>query len=169
MNPMKEIRIEKVTFNVGIGEAGNKLEKAMKLLQSLAEQKPVPTITKKRIPTWGIRPGMTVGAKVTVRKNQDKVVERMLKAVGNKLNLKKIGDGTISFGIPEHILIPGTKYDMDIGILGLGVMVTLERRGFRVNRRTVKKTKIPQRHLISKEETIDFLKTKFNTTITDEK
>ena len=167
MNPMKEIRIEKVTFNIGTGEAGNKLEKAMKLLQSLAEQKPVQTVTKKRIPTWGIRPGMTIGTKVTIRKNQDKVVDRMLKAVRNSLSLKKIGNGTISFGIPEHIEIPGTKYDMDIGIIGLGVMVTLERRGFRVNRRTVKKTKIPQRHLISKDETISFLKTKFNTTITD--
>lgn len=167
MNTMKDIRIEKVTFNIGTGEAGNKLEKAMKLLQSLTDQKPVSTISKKRIPTWGIRPGMTIGTKVTVRKNQDKVVDRMLKAVGNKLSLKKIGDGTISFGIPEHILIPGTKYDMDIGILGLGVMVTLERRGFRINRRTIKKTKIPRRHLISKEDTITFLKTKFNTNIID--
>ncbi len=167
MNTMKDIRIEKVTFNIGTGEAGNKLEKAMKLLQSLTDQKPVSTVTKKRIPTWGIRPGMTIGTKVTVRKNQDTVVDRMLKAVGNKLSLKKIGDGTISFGIPEHILIPGTKYDMDIGILGLGVMITLERRGFRINRRTIKKTKIPRKHLISKEDTITFLKTKFNTNIID--
>ena len=167
MNTMKDIRIEKVTFNIGTGEAGNKLEKAMKLLQSLTDQKPVSTVTKKRIPTWGIRPGMTIGTKVTVRKNQDTVVDRMLKAFGNKLSLKKIGDGTISFGIPEHILIPGTKYDMDIGILGLGVMITLERRGFRINRRTIKKTKIPRKHLISKVDTITFLKTKFNTNIID--
>lgn len=167
MNNMKEIRIEKITLNIGTGESGNKLEKAMKLLQTLANQKPVPTSTKKRIPTWGVRPGMTIGAKVTVRKNQDLIVERMLNGVGNKLSLRKIGDGEFSFGIPEYIEIPGTKYDMDIGIIGLGAMVTLERHGFRIKKRGVKKGKIPQRHLITKEETVDFLKTKFNTKIID--
>lgn len=167
MNAMKEIRIEKITFNVGTGEAGSKLDRATKLLQSLTNQKPVSTISKKRIPTWGIRPGMTIGTKVTVRKDLDKVAERMLKAVGNKLSSEKVGEGIFSFGIPEHIQIPGTKYDMEIGIMGLGVMVTLERRGFRIKRRTVKKMKIPKKHQITKEETINFLKTKFNTTITD--
>ncbi len=167
MNKMKEIRIEKITLSIGTGEAGNKLEKGMKLLQTLTGQKPVSTVTKKRIPTWGVRPGMTIGVKVTVRKNQDKVIEKMLKAVGDKLNSKKIGNGEFSFGIPEYIEIPGTKYDMDIGIIGLGVMVTLERQGFRIKKRALKNGKIPQRHLISKEETMDFLKTKFNTKITD--
>src|SRR3989344_148100 len=167
MNAMKEIRIEKITFNIGTGEAGSKLDKAVKLLQTLTAQKPVATIAKRRLPTWGVRPGMTIGAKVTVRKNQDKVIEKMLQAVGNKLSIKKIGNGEFSFGIPEYIEIPGAKYDLDIGIIGLGVTVTLERRGFRVKRMSVKKMKIPQRHLISKEETIEFLKTKFNTKIAD--
>ncbi len=167
MNKMKEIRIEKVTLNIGTGEAGNKLDKAMKLLQTLANQKPVPTTAKKRIPTWGVRPGMTIGAKVTLRKNQDIVVEKMLRGVGNKLSLKKIGEGTFSFGVPEYIQLPDAKYDMEIGIIGFGIMVTLERPGFRIKRRAVKKTSIPRRHLISKEETADFLKAKFNTKITD--
>jgi|SRR3989344_2795937 len=167
MNSMKEIRIEKVTLNIGIGEAGNKLEKAMKLLQTLTDQKPVPTVTKKRIPTWGVRPGMTIGVKVTVRKNKDDIAGKMLKAVGNKLSLKKIGNGEFSFGIPEYIEIPGAKYDMDIGIIGLGVMITLERKGFRIKKRMIKKGKIPKRHLITKEETVDFLKTKFDMKIVD--
>jgi len=76
----------------------------------------------------------------------DKVIEKMLQAVGNKLSIKKIGNGEFSFGIPEYIEIPGAKYDLDIGIIGLGVTVTLERRGFRVKRRSVKKMKIPQRN-----------------------
>ncbi len=167
MNNMKEIRIEKVTLNIGTGEAGGKLEKAMKLLQNLSNQKPVATITKKRIPTWGVRPGTTIGAKVTLRKNKDVLVENMLKAAGNKLNQKKIGEGNFSFGIPEYINVPGSKYDLSIGIIGFGVMVTLERNGFRIKKRAVKKGKIPQRHLISKQETIDFLKNKFKTKIED--
>jgi|SRR3989344_258448 len=167
MNPMKDIRIEKITLNIGTGEAGNKLEQAMRLLQALTGQKPVSTTAKKRIPTWGVRLGLTIGTKVTLRKNKDKTLENMLEAVGNRLSIKKIGEGTLSFGIPEYILVPGAKYDIDIGIIGLGVMVTLERRGFRIKKRGIRKGKIPQRHLISKEETIDFLKKKFNTKITD--
>ncbi|MBI2507596.1 50S ribosomal protein L5 [Candidatus Woesearchaeota archaeon] len=167
MNSMKEIRIEKVTLNVGTGEAGSKLEKAMKLLQNFSNQKPVATVTKKRIPTWGVRPGMSIGAKVTLRKNQDKFVENMLSAIGNKLSEKKIGDGTFSFGISEYIHVPGAKYDTSIGIIGFGIMVTLERKGFRVKKRIVGKSKIPQRHLISKQETINFLKDKFKTKIED--
>jgi len=164
---MKEIRIEKVTLSIGTGEAGSKVEKAMKLLQTLANQKPVATVTKKRIPTWGVRPGMTIGAKVTLRKNKDKFVENMLIAAGNRLSQKKIGDGIFSFGIPEYLQVPDAKYDLSIGIIGFGVMVTLERRGFRIKKRISRKGKIPQRHLISKQETVDFLKNKFKTKIED--
>jgi large subunit ribosomal protein L5 len=162
MNKMKEIRIEKITLNIGTGESGKQLENAMKLLQILTEQKPVATRAKDRIPTWGVRPGLTIGTKVTIRNKQDETLKNMLVAIANKISARKIGEGTLSFGIPEYIEIPGSKYDIDIGIIGLGVMVTLERPGFRVKKRSLKKSKLPTHHLISKEETIEFLKTKFD-------
>ena len=165
MNKMKEIRIEKVVLNIGTGEAGAKLDKALKLLNTLTDQKPISTKAKKRIPTWGLRPGLTIGAKVTLRKNQEKVLKRMLEAVGNNLNPKKIGAGTLSFGIPEYILIPDTKYDIEIGMIGLSVTVTLARPGFRIKRRRLKQKKIPSSHQITKEETEAFLKEKFGTQI----
>jgi|TARA_B100001971_G_C18092622_1_gene484348 large subunit ribosomal protein L5 len=161
MNKMKEIRIEKITLSIGTGEAGAPLEKALKLLKTLTNQKPIATKAKKRIPTWGIRLGLTIGTKVTLRKDQEATFKRMLEAVGNKIDPKKIGSGTISFGVPEYITIPDTKYDIEIGMIGLGVTATLERPGFRVKKRKLQSRKIHHSHLITKEETIEFLKSKF--------
>jgi|SRR3989344_3490503 len=161
MNKMQEIRIEKLTFNMGVGDSGSKLDKAMKLLNTLTGQKPIATKAKRRIPTWGLRPGLTIGAKVTLRENKEEVLKRMLEAMGNKLEISKIGEGTFSFGIPEYLQIPDAKYDVEIGMMGLGVTATLERPGYRIKRRLNKKH-IPKRHLISQKETIEFLKTKFN-------
>ena len=167
MNKMQEIRIEKLTFNIGVGESGAKLDKAIKLLTTLTGQKPIATKAKKRIPTWGLRPGLTIGAKVTLRKNQNEVLKRMLDSIGNKLPLSKLGDGTFSFGIPEYIQIPDAKYDIEIGIMGLSVAATLQRPGYRVKKR-INKNKIPRNHLISKDETAEFLKVKFNTKLEEE-
>ena len=50
MSKMKEPRIEKVTLNIGIGESGDKLEKAMKLLGVITNRKPIQTKTMERIP-----------------------------------------------------------------------------------------------------------------------
>ena len=150
---------------MGTGEAGARLEKATKLLKTLTGQKPVLTKAKKRIPTWGLRLGLTIGAKVTIRKNQEAVLKRMLEAVGNRIDPKKISEGTFSFGIPEYIQIPDAKYDIDIGMVGLGVTVTFERPGFRVKKRRLQPKKIPLRHNISKEEILEYLKSKFGTEI----
>ena len=143
------------------------MQKATKLLKSLAGQTPVEAKAKRRIPTWGVRPGAIIGTKVTVRKNMDEMISRMLAAVGNKLSINKIGGGTFSFGISEYIEIPGARYDAEVGIIGLGVMVTLERPGFRIKKRSIMKRKIPKRHLISQEETINFLQEKFKIKIID--
>ncbi len=55
-----------------------------------------------------------------------------------------------------------------MGIIGLEAAVTLERPGFRIKRRKIKKAKIPARHRITKEEAIQFVKDKFNLNITEE-
>jgi len=162
MNLMKNIRIEKVTLNCGVGESGEKLDHAVKLLQKITNQKPVKTKTMKRIPTWGIRPKLNIGCKVTLRHEKaEKVLGRLLKAVDYKVPREKFDDGNFSFGIEEYILIPEVEYDPEIGIIGLNVAVTLERPGFRVKRKRIK-SKIPKRHKITKEESIEFMKNKFN-------
>ncbi len=164
-NPMREIRIEKITLNMGTSKNVDKLERAIKLLNRITGAKPVKTITEKRIPTWNLRPGIPVGAKVTIRKNTDELLKRLLQAVDNKLKARQINPGTFAFGIKEYIDIPGLKYDPELKVLGLEVTVTLERPGYRIKRRRIKNKKVGKSHLITKEDTINFLKEKFNVQI----
>ena len=160
---MKEIRIAKVTLNMGTGGPGERLEKGLKLLNKMTGMKPVPTTTKKRIPTWDIRPGLQIGCKVTVRgKKGEELLKRILTAHKEKLSLIKFDDqGNFSFGVEEYLDIPGIQYDPSIGIIGFDVAVTLERPGFRINKRTIMKRKIPMNHKITKEEAVSFVNEKF--------
>lgn len=168
---MKEIQVEKVTLNIGTGKPGAELEKALKLLQALAGKKPVETKTVKRIPTWGLRPGLSIGAKVTLRgKEAEEMLKRLLQAVEHKLRNYQIGkDGNFAFGVKEYIDIPGMKYNMEIGMMGLEAAVTLRRAGFSIRRRKIKPKKLPDRHKIHKDETKMFLQTKYNVKFDEEK
>lgn len=164
MNPMREIRIEKITLNIGSGKDQARLDKSMKLIQNLTGIQPIKTFAKKRIPGWGLRPGLPIGCKLTLRKEAAvEMVGRLLKAVDNVLKPSQFDmGGNVAFGVPEYIDIPEAKYDPSIGIMGLEVCVTLERPGFRVKRRRLKKRKISARHGITKEEAIKFMESKFN-------
>jgi len=163
MKSMREIGIEKVTLNMGTGTEKANMEKAMKLLKKITNAKPIQTKTMKRIPTWGIRPGLPIGCKVTLRgKKAEELLRRLLQAVNNQLNESKFDKGgNFSFGITEYLDIPGVEYDADIGIIGLEVAVTLKRPGFRIKRRKRQKKKIPTKHKITKEESMEFIKNKF--------
>lgn len=170
MNLMKEIRIEKVTLNVGAGKDQTRLEKGMLLLKNITGVNPVKTFTNKRIPSWGLRPGLPIGCKLTLRKKKaEEILLRLLDAKDSKLSLHQFDkEGNIAFGIHEYIDIPGVKYDPQIGIMGLEVCVTLERPGFRIKRRKIMKRKLSNKHRIKKEEVIDFMKKKFNVNVGDE-
>jgi large subunit ribosomal protein L5 len=167
MNKMKEIRIEKITLNLGTGGPGEPLEKALKLLNKITNMKPIETKSKKRIPGWGIRPGLSIGAKVTIRgKKAEELLKRLLEAKENKLSPKNFDNhGNLSFGIPEYLDMSGVEYDMSIGIIGLEAAITLARKGYRIKLRSIKKRKIPKKHQITKQDAIEFIETKFNTQI----
>ena len=66
------VRIEKITLNVGAGKEQSRLDKGFLLLKELTGVTPVKTVTQKRIPTWGLRPGLPIGAKVTLRGEEAK-------------------------------------------------------------------------------------------------
>lgn len=169
-NPMKEIRVEKVTLNMGTGKDQALLEKGMKLLSSITNKKPVKTFTQKRIPEWGVRPGLPVGCKVTLRKQEAvEMTKRILDAKAFALKESNFDElGTISLGIPEYIDIKDAKYDPDIGVMGLQACITLERPGFRIKRRKLRKSKISKKHKITKQEAIEFMEKKFNVKVGDE-
>ncbi len=162
MNPMRQIRIEKVTINIGVGEPGERLDKAYELLKRLTGQKPVKTVAKKKVPRWGIRPGLPIGVKVTLRgKKAYEFLEKVFDAVGRKIPASSFDDqGNFSIGIKEYIDL-GLKYDPNIGIFGMDVCVTLERPGYRVKRRKRRKAAIGKKHLITREEAIEFVQKRF--------
>ncbi len=158
MNPMREIKIEKVTLNIGCGIDKEKLERAKKLLEKLANQKPVITNTVKRS-TFGVAKGRPIGVKVTLRAhNAEKFLASVFSSVDNKIKASQVNAGNFSIGVKEYIDLPTATYDPDIGIIGFDVAISLERPGFKVARRRIRKSKIGKKHLISKEETIEWIK-----------
>lgn len=169
-NPNQKIRVAKVTINIGTGGPGDKMGKAEKLLTLITGQKPVQTKTMKRIPTWGVRPNLAVGCKVTVRnKNAEELLKRLLQAVDLKLSRRKFDKaGNFAFGIAEYINIPGVNYDISIGIIGLEAAVTLERAGYRIKRRKIGKLKVGKRQRITQDEAIQFMKSEFDLKIEEE-
>jgi large subunit ribosomal protein L5 len=163
MNAMQKIRIEKITLNIGSGKEQSKLEKGMKLIKHLTGSDPVKTITKKRIPNWGLRPGLPIGCKLTIRNGQKvELIGRLLKAKNNKLSANNFDEnGSVSFGIHEYIDIPGVSYNPEVGIMGFQACITLSRPGFRIKMRRLKKSSVPKRHRISKDEAMQFMKNEF--------
>ena len=163
-NPMREIVVEKVTLNVGVGEAGDKLEKAKLLLSRISGTKVVTTHAKKRIPSWNVRVGLAIGVKTTLRGEKAiALLKRLFKAVDDTVNPKQFDDeGNLSFGVDEYIHIPDVKYDPSLGIIELDVCVTLKRKGgFRTKRKSYKNAKIGKSHRITKEEAAEFFKENF--------
>lgn len=158
-NPMRKIRVTKVTLNVGAGKNEDLLKKGLKLLGKLSPLTPVKTVTTKRIPTWGLRPGLQIGCKVTVREGADALLQRLLAAKGKTLSEKNFDTmGNFSFGIPEYIDIEGLEYDPDLKIIGLEAAVTLERPGYRVKRRKIDKRLVGKAHQVTKPEAIAFVR-----------
>lgn len=154
-------------MNIGAGKDQTRLEKGLVLLSAVANATPIKTVTSKRIQEWGLRPGLPIGCKLTLRKEKAiKILPRLLEAVDNILREKQFdNNGNVAFGIHEYIEIPGVKYDPKIGIMGLEVCVTLERPGYRIKRRRLLPRKIPTRHRISKQEAISFMANNFNTKV----
>ena len=163
MNTMKEIKIEKLTLNIGAGRDEKVLKKAVKLLKNITGIDPVQTTTKKRLAAWGLRPGLPIGAKITLRGEEIyELASRLLVAKDKKIKKSWFDNhGNVSFGIHEYVDIPGVKYDTEIGILGLQVSLTLSRPGFRVKKRKLNKSAIGKSHLITREEAIDYISGRF--------
>jgi large subunit ribosomal protein L5 len=161
MNKMREIKIEKVVLSVG-GTA-EELEKGVKLLKLLTGRNPAKMKSKRRIPSLGVRPKLEVGTVVTIRKNAEEILKKMLATIDNTLKKKQISENNFSFGVKEYIEIPGIEYQRDIGIRGFDVTVVFKRAGRRVKLKKIKRGRIPTRQVITKEEIIKFMEDKFKT------
>ncbi len=158
-NGMRNILIEKVTVNMGIGNAPEEFKKAEQIMARITGSKAVHTLCRVKLPKWDIRPGLPIGLKVTLRgTGAIDFLKRALAAKENTLKKNNFdSQGCFGFGIKEYIDLPGTKYEPALGIRGFDVLVTLKRPGFRVKRRKIRNAKIGKKHLIKREDAIAFV------------
>ena len=167
-SPMKKITLEKVVLNMGVGKSGDVINIARKALDQISGKKSSARNAKETQRDWGIRKGEPIGAAVTVR-GEDAVTlaKRLLEAKGNTVNGRSFDNfGNYSFGIKEHIDIPGVKYDPQIGILGLGISITLTRPGYGIRTRSKHKARVGKHHIIKSQEAKDYLVKEFGVTVT---
>jgi large subunit ribosomal protein L5 len=133
-NEMQIPAIDKVVINMGVGEAvadTKKLKSAMDALALIAGQKPIATKSKKSIAQFKLREGMSVGCKVTLRRDQmyefiDRLVTIALPRVKDfrGLNGKSFdGRGNFAMGLKEHIVFPEINYDDIDQIWGMDIIV----------------------------------------------
>ncbi len=166
--PMKKISLEKVVLNMGIGKSGDVINIARRALDQISGKKSSSRNAKSQQRDWGVRKGEPIGAAVTVRGDDAiALAKRLLESKGNIINGKSFDNfGNFSFGIREHIDIPGVKYDPQIGILGLGVSFTLTRPGYGIRTRSKHKARVGKDHIIKNQEAKDYFVKEFGVTVT---
>jgi large subunit ribosomal protein L5 len=167
--PMLRPRIEKVVVNISVGKSGEPLEKATKVLKEITGQTPCRRKAKDSVRDFGIRKGESIACIATLRK--EKAIEflnKVLPVVDKKLSSKSFDrQGNFSFGLKEHIELPGIKYDPDVGIFGMDICVSVIRPGYRVKRRRKKRSKIGTRHVLTPKDSIMFAKDTLGVEITE--
>ncbi len=163
-NPARRIKLGKIVINIGVGSSGERLEKAVKLLEQLTGQEPSIRKSRRTVKGFGTRKGEPIAAVVTLRGERAiQLLDRLLEARGRRIPERSFdGTGNVSFGIKEHIDIPGVKYDPEIGIFGMDVSVTLERSGYRVARRKRARSTVGRDHIVKREDAIEFFRGQFN-------
>ncbi len=135
-NSVMEVpRIEKITLNMGVGEAvadKKVMEHAVSDLEKIAGQKPVVTVARKSIAGFKIRDNYPVGCKVTLRRDQmfeflDRLVTIALPRVRDfrGVNGKSFdGRGNYNMGVREQIIFPEIEYDKIDTLRGLNITIT---------------------------------------------
>ncbi len=166
-SPMKKIALEKVVLNMGVGKSGDAIEIAKKALNQISGKKPCSRAAKETQRDWGIRKGEPIGVSVTVRgKDAEALLKRLLESKGDIIKEKSFDNfGNYSFGINEHIDIPGVKYEPQIGILGLGISISLSRPGYGIRKRSKHKASVGKSHIITSQEAKDYLVKEYGVTV----
>ena len=134
-NVMEVPRIEKITLNMGVGEATQdkkKVTSAAEEMELIAGQKPVITKARKSIAQFKLREGMPIGAKVTLRRERmyeflDRLINVALPRVRDfrGLNPKSFdGRGNYAMGLKEQIIFPEISYDQIEKVRGMDIIVT---------------------------------------------
>jgi len=163
---MRRISIEKLVINICVGESGDKLTKAARVLKELSEQEPVFSVARLTVRTFGIRRNEKIACYVTVRgEKAEEILKKGLAVHEFELKDRNFStSGNFGFGIQEHIDL-GLKYDPSMGIYGMDFYVVLSRPGFRISRKKHARSRIGVQHLITKEDAKKWFISKFSGTI----
>lgn len=160
--PKEELKIGKLCINICVGESGDKLAYAAKVLESLTCQKPVFSKARYTVRSFDIKRNENIAVHCTVRgPKAEEILEKGLKVSEYKLRHENFSNnGNFGFGIQEHIDL-GIKYDPAIGIFGLDFFVVLQRPGYRVYKRRCCPGKVGPNLLLVKDDAIKWFQTKY--------
>lgn len=162
-NLMQRPRIEKVVLNISVGQSGDPLQRAMRVLKDLTGQTPSQRLAKRSIRDWGIHRREPIACLVTLR-NEAAIafLKQAFDAIGQRLPRSSFDlNGNFAFGLSKHIDLPGVRYDPDLGIVGMDVSVAMGKPGYRVKRRHLAKARVGKTQKLTREEAIEHIRDAF--------
>ena len=151
-----------VSTDISVGESGDRLTRASKVLEQLTGQTPVTSKARYTVRQFGIRRNEKIAVHVTIRgPKAEEILERGLKVKEYELRRRNFSEtGNFGFGIQEHIDL-GARYDPTIGIFGMDFYAVMGRPGGRVAKRKIKRARIGIKHKVTKDDTMGWFKSRF--------